>query len=323
MKKLPILLLIAAVTLMSSCVSQKKYQELEDSKNYFQDEYTNLKAVKDEKTKLETEKKYADVQLRQTMQELEQLTVQLERLKMENANFSARYNELLEQNKSILNASSTEKQTLEEQLGDQSSLLDQKQRELDALEYTLNQREQNVHNLQENLEARETRINELEASLNAKDAQMQQLRANINNALRGFTASDLTVTERNGKIYVSLSQDLLFSTGSDAINFKGKNAIQQLAGALQNTGDIGIMVEGHTDNAGSANYNWDLSVKRATSVVKQLVVGGVNPDRITAAGRAFYAPITPNDTAFNKAKNRRTEIILSPKLDGLYDLLKN
>jgi chemotaxis protein MotB len=323
MKKLPFFFLIAMITFMFSCVSQKKYQELEDSKNYFQDEYTNLKAVKDEKNKLEADKKYADSQLRQTMQEMEQLTVQLDRLKMENENFSKRYNELLEQNKSILNASSTEKQTLEDQLGDQSSLLDQKQQELDALEYTLNQREQNVQNLQYNIEAREARINELEASLNAKDAQMQQLRANINNALRGFTASDLTVTERNGKIYVSLSQDLLFSTGSDAINFKGKNAIQQLAGALQNTGDVGIMVEGHTDNAGNANYNWDLSVKRATSVVKVLVQGGVNPERITAAGRAFYAPIAPNDTDINKAKNRRTDIILSPKLDGLYDLLKN
>lgn len=323
MKKLPFFLLVATIALLSSCVSQKKYQELEDSKNYFQDEYTNLKAIKDEKIKLETDKKYADSQLRQTMQEMEQLTVQIDRLKMENENFSTRYNELLEQNKSILNASSSEKLTLEEQLGDQSSLLDQKQRELDALEYTLNQREQNVQNLQSNIEAREARINELEASLNAKDAQMQQLRANINNALRGFTASDLTVTERNGKIYVSLSQDLLFSTGSDAINFKGKNAIQQLAGALQNTGDVGIMVEGHTDNDGDANYNWDLSVKRATSVVKVLVQGGVNPERITAAGRAFYAPIVPNDSDFNKAKNRRTDIILSPKLDGLYDLLKN
>lgn len=323
MKKLPILLLIAIIALTVSCVSQKKYQELEDSKNYFQDEYTNLKAVKDEKIKLETEKKYADAQLRQTMQEMEQMTVQLERLKMENANISDRYNELLEQNKSILNASSTEKQNLEEQLGDQSSLLDQKEQELRALEYTLNQRENNVQILQNGLEAREIRINELEAALNAKDAQMQQLRANINNALRGFTANDLTVTERNGKIYVSLSQDLLFQTGSDAIGFKGKNAIQQLAGALQNTGDVGIMVEGHTDNAGDANYNWDLSVKRATSVVKVLVQGGVNPERITAAGRAFYAPVVPNDSEYNKGLNRRTDIILSPKLDGLYDILKN
>jgi len=180
-----------------------------------------------------------------------------------------------------------------------------------------------VQILQNGLEAREARINELEAMLNAKDAQMQQIRANINNALRGFTANDLTVTERNGKIYVSLSQDLLFQTGSDAIGFKGKNAIQQLSKALQQTSDVGIMVEGHTDNTGDANYNWDLSVKRATSVVKELVKGGVAPARVTAAGRGFYAPMVPNDSEMNKAKNRRTDIILSPKLDSLYDLLKN
>ena len=296
---------------------------MEDSKNYFQDQVTNLKAVQEEKQRLETEKKYTDSQLRQAMQEMEQLRVQSERLKLEHSNLSDRYNELLEQNKSILNASSSEKLTLEEQLGNQSALLDQKQRELNALEYELNAREQNVQNLQSGLQAREARINELQAALNAKDAQMQQIRANINNALRGFTAADLTVTERNGKIYVSMSQDLLFQTGSDQIGFKGKNAINQLSNALQQTSDVGIMVEGHTDNAGDANYNWDLSVRRATSVVKELVKGGVNPERITAAGRAFYAPIVPNDSEANKARNRRTEIVLSPKLDSLYDLLKN
>jgi len=222
-----------------------------------------------------------------------------------------------------LNASSTEKEGLENQLALSGAELDRKQRELSAIEYTLQEREQNVGNLQADLQAREGRINELEAMVAAKDAQMQALRTNINEALRGFSAADLTVTERNGKIYVSLSQGLLFQSGSDQIGFKGKNAIKQLADALKGTSDVGITVEGHTDNAGSPNLNWDLSVKRATTIVKELVKGGVDPTRITASGRAFYVPIVPNDSEANKAQNRRTEIILSPKLELLYDILKN
>ena len=309
--------------LLGSCVSQKKYLELEESKNFFQDSYESLRAVKAEKEELEKEKRLADASLRQTMQELEQQSIELERLKIENADLTNRYNSLISQNKEILSISSSEKQNLEEALAEKQLLLNQKQQQLSALEYTLSQREANVNALQESLSEREGRINDLESLLAAKDAQMQALRDNINNALRGFTAADLTVTERNGKIYVSLSQDLLFQTGSDNINFKGKNAIRQLATALNQTSEVGILVEGHTDDTGDANFNWDLSVKRATAVVKELVIGGVEPSRVTAAGRAFYAPLVPNNSDANRALNRRTDIILSPKLDQLYDIIRN
>ena len=137
----------------------------------------------------------------------------------------------------------------------------------------------------------------------------------------GFTDSDLTISEKNGKIYVSLSQNLLFASGSDKIDWKGKKAIIQVAQVLNSNQDILVNVEGHTDSDGNPNSNWDLSVRRATAVVKVLTGQGVDAKRVTASGRAFYDPIAPNNSAANKAKNRRTEIILSPKLDLLYDII--
>jgi chemotaxis protein MotB len=151
---------------------------------------------------------------------------------------------------------------------------------------------------------------------------MAQLRTNLNQALLGFTAADMSISEKDGKLYVSLSQNLLFKTGSDQIDFRGKNALKQVAEALNANPDIDIMVEGHTDSDGAPAANWDLSVRRATAVVKILSDFGVSPARMTAAGRGLYAPVAPNDSAANKALNRRTDIILSPKLDQLYQMIK-
>jgi len=147
------------------------------------------------------------------------------------------------------------------------------------------------------------------------------LRSKVNQALLGFTDADLSVSERNGKIYVSLSQNLLFATNSDNIDWKGKKAIRSLADVLKQNPDINITVEGHTDPDGSPAKNWDLSVRRATAVVKILTETNVNAERITASGRSFYYPIASNATAAGKAKNRRTEIILSPRLDQLYKII--
>jgi len=141
-------------------------------------------------------------------------------------------------------------------------------------------------------------------------------------ALTGFQASDLSVAERDGKIYVSLSQDLLFASGSDQIDVKGKDAISKLAGALKGNKDFLINVEGHTDAQGSVDKNWDLSVRRATSVVKILTGAGLDPKVITASGRALYDPLSENESAEGRAKNRRTEIILAPRLNELYQLVR-
>src|SRR5699024_8631452 len=127
--------------------------------------------------------------------------------------------------------------------------------------------------------------------------------------------------QKNGKVYVSLSQNLLFATGSDRLDPKGVDAIKKLAEVLKNHEKIDIVVEGHTDDVGSVNRNWQLSTERALSVLKVLQDNQVNPDRLTASGRAFYAPVAPNDSDNNRALNRRTEIILSPDLSNLFKLV--
>ncbi|MBK7870628.1 MAG: OmpA family protein [Saprospiraceae bacterium] len=150
---------------------------------------------------------------------------------------------------------------------------------------------------------------------------IQNLRTTVSGALTGFSDTDLTVEEKNGRLYVSLSQELLFRSGSDNVESKGRQALKQLADVLKKNPEIDITVEGHTDDVGNAASNWDLSVMRATSVVKVLTTYGIEPERVTASGRGLYAPIASNATATGKAQNRRTEIILSPKLDQLYQLL--
>jgi chemotaxis protein MotB len=147
----------------------------------------------------------------------------------------------------------------------------------------------------------------------------------VSDALTGFEGKGLTVTQKEGKIYVNLENKLLFATGSTAVEAKGREALVSLAKAIENERDLNILVEGHTDvdkilPGGAMKDNWDLSVLRATSVVRILQEGSkLNPTRITAGGRGEYVPVDPND----KAKNRRIEIILSPDLRELYKLVQD
>ena len=306
-----------------SCVSKKKYLEMEYDKNHFKDKFDELREVEAQKTSLESKLKITEGTLRQTTRELEQVTVQAEQLSRDNERLLEQYDRILKDNTDVLTTVSAEKLTLEEELSRKQQELDAKQRELEGLEYVLGQREGSLEDLRGDLQTREQRVVELETLLSTKDAQMSQLRQNIQQTLRGFSASDLSVTERNGKIYVSLSSDLLFKSGSDQIDWKGKRAINQLGAVMNENTEIDINVEGHTDNVGNPKLNWDLSVKRATAVVKILADAGVDPTRMVASGRALYAPLLPNDTETNRSKNRRTEIILSPQLDKLYDIINN
>ncbi len=179
------------------------------------------------------------------------------------------------------------------------------------------------------LKKRELRVAELEAILKAKDSAVRALREKINNALLGFQNQGLTVETRNGKVYVRMEEKLLFKSGSIAVDPKGEAALLELAKALNQNSDVSILVEGHTDNVpmsgnGAIKDNLDLSVLRATSIARILTQKGmVLPTRITSAGRGEYFPIDTADTPEARAKNRRTEIILTPKLDELFSILGN
>lgn len=185
-----------------------------------------------------------------------------------------------------------------------------------------------INKLSEDLKKREARLKEVEEILRKRDEATNALKEKLQKALLGFQESGLTVEIKNGKVYVSLTDKLLFNTGSIVIDEKGKQALQELAKVLNTQPEINISVEGHTDNQkvgnlGQIKDNWDLSVLRATSVVRYLTeLQAISPERLTATGKGQYQPIELGNAAEARSKNRRIEIVLSPKLDELYNLIK-
>lgn len=185
-----------------------------------------------------------------------------------------------------------------------------------------------INKLSENLRKREARLTEVESILRKRDEATNALKEKLQKALLGFQQSGLSVDIRNGKVYVSLTDKLLFNTGSIIIDDKGKTALKELAKVLQTQPEINISVEGHTDNQrvvnlGQIKDNWDLSVLRATSVVRYLTeTEKIENGRITATGKGEFQPIETGSTPEARSRNRRIEIVLSPKLDELYELIK-
>lgn len=203
---------------------------------------------------------------------------------------------------------------------DKSRLESTSSTELQKLNQELKQRERE-------LATREARLRELQSIINRQDSMVNALRNTLTNALVGFPKDELSVEIRNGKVYVSLSDKLLFPSGSTAVEPKGRDALVKLSDVLAKNTDIDVLVEGHTDNVpvkpgSSFKDNWDLSVLRATSIVRILTTNGVDERRILPSGRGEFYPVAENSTAEGKSRNRRTEIILSPKLDELFKLIE-
>jgi chemotaxis protein MotB len=209
-----------------------------------------------------------------------------------------------------------------------NQLLSNSASETANLSRDLQQRQTDLESTQKTLAAREARVQELQKVLADKEKAVQDLRNKVQNALLSFKASDLTVQVKNGKVYVSLSEQLLFKSGSYAVDPKGQDAIKKLALAIKDNADINVTVEGHTDDvaitAGTVGLkdNWDLSVLRATSIARQLTAEGVPGARLIASGRSEFLALEPGKTPEIRQRNRRTEIILTPKLDELLQILQ-
>ena len=180
----------------------------------------------------------------------------------------------------------------------------------------------------EELEAREKRLAELQGIINKQDSLLNALNDVVKKALLSFNSDEISVEMKNGKVYVSLSDKLLFKSGSAAVEEKGQEAIKKVAEVLNKNPEIDVLIEGHTDNVPikTDRYpdNWALSADRALSIVRLLSDdhNKVNPKRLEAAGRGEFYPKASNETAEGRARNRRTEIILTPKLDELYKLIE-
>lgn len=197
----------------------------------------------------------------------------------------------------------------------------------EALEREQAANKDKVNELSNTLKQREQKLAEMERAMNDQQKILDNLRNEVNGALAGFNQGDLSVSIKDGKVYVSMSDKLLFATGSTKVNNTGKQALDQLVNVLKKNQSVGVMVEGHTDDvevlAGTKNIadNWDLSVLRATEITRLMTQRGLSPDRITPAGRAFFQPVDTGRTATAKAKNRRTEIILTPDFTEIYKIL--
>lgn len=244
------------------------------------------------------------------------------------------YAKLLENQEKLRQGADADAQKALAMLQQTREELQLKEDELRALEARLNQERANVEamRIQNELKEKEladknAKVQELQAKLDAQDSVMNALRKKVSDALVGFEGNGLTVTLKDGKVYVSLDEQLLFKSGKWDVDPKGVQALKNLAVVLENNPDINIMIEGHTDELnysgnGSIEDNWDLSVKRATAIVKILLGNSkIDPKRLTAAGRSSYLPVDPAKTTEARAKNRRTEIILTPNLDELYKLM--
>jgi len=221
--------------------------------------------------------------------------------------------------------------SLEQNLSQQQSLGSDLQKQLEATRTEATSRLQDASSRlnmsQQQIAEQQHKLEQLQALIDQQRKNTQELRAKINNALTGFTSNELTVSTKNGKVYVSLQENLLFPSGSAVVNPKGKQALSKLADVLNANNDINVEIEGHTDSIpikGRFKDNWDLSVARSTAIVRILTeTYKVDPTRVTASGRSRWEPVESNATAEGRAKNRRTEIILEPKLDQLMQLIQS
>jgi chemotaxis protein MotB len=318
-KKIALGLLV--LVLSTSCVSKKIYQDLE---NKFADLKKENRKLADDNEELNKVKNQLELDGSKLKAEYDKLKADYEKLQ---ANCAATEKSLktLQASYNALEKDSNE--ALTANINKNRELLAQ----LEAKEKTMAAEQARLNKLKADLDASSKRLSELEAYIAAKDASMKKLKETLLKSLKAFDGKGLTVHEKDGKVYVSMENKLLFQTGSWAVNAEGKTAVVEVGKVLAQNPDLSVLIEGHTDDdkitgnlGGGIESNWDLSTKRATAIVNILSENkGINKQNLTAAGRGEFAPLMSNDTQEGKAKNRRIEIILTPKLDEISKMLKD
>ena len=311
------------LTTCVSCVSPKVHNELQDSYDNIIDENQILKTTSDR----------AKTNFKEISSDMEDLKIAIEGLIQDSIKNGRRYRILkksfdglnanyeyaLENNSSLVAANLRENKVMLEQMEGLA-------KRLAAKEDSLMLEQNRLMSLEYALQLREKRVNELESLIARKDSTANYFRNRIARALLGFENRGLTVSMKNGQVYVSLDNRLMFASGKWEIENDGVSALQKLAQVLGENKDLNILVQGHTDNdayfgKGQVQDNWDLSVMRATSVVKILIQKGVSATQIEASGRGEHMPLVENSSSKNKAKNRRTEIIITPDLSEIANLI--
>ena len=314
-----IALACVVLSLTTSCVSKKIYQDLENKYADLKKEHNALSdengLLKTDKNQLELDKNNLQTELDKTKAERDKLAADYAATKKNLDNLKASYAALEKDSNDALEANINKNRQL--------------LAELEAKQKALAAEQDRLNKLKKDLEASSTRLAELEKMMADKEALMNKLKETLSKSLKAFEGKGLTVENRNGKVYVSMENKLLFESGSWTVGTEGKKAVKLVGDVLGQNPDISVLIEGHTDNdkitgtiGGGVENNWDLSTKRATAIVNILSANAkVKKENLTAAGRGEYAPLMSNETAEGKAKNRRIEIILTPKLDEISKML--
>lgn len=322
-----------AAFFLGSCVPARQFEETKAKQKKCEEESAVLRTQNQEFSSKLTELGTQMAELQRRKNSLEQDTSSIGKsLRAITRNYdklNETYELLLQKNKELLAGNAEETRKLSGNLQLTQEELQKKQDELKVLEGQLNQKKVDLDNTNAELKKREARVAELEEILRKKDQAVVDLKKKVSDALLGFVNNGLTVEQKNGKVYVSLEERLLFASGSIVVDPKGIEALKKLAKVLEQSPDINVVVEGHTDNvpysssSGAIKDNWDLSVLRATSIVKILMANAkLDASRLSAAGKGEYLPIDPANTPEARKKNRRTEIILTPKLNELLKVLE-
>ncbi|MFV8374351.1 OmpA family protein [Flavobacterium sp. LB1P71] len=309
-KRVSIGLLVLALS--TSCVSKKIYNDLESK---YTDSKKENRRLTDENEDLLKVKNQLELDGSALTSDLSKSKSELEKLK---ADYAAAQNKfkVLQDSYDALEKNSSD--ALQNNMKKNRDLLDQLEEKGKALALE-----------QERLNKSAQRLDELESLIAAKEASMKKLKETLSKALNSFEGKGLTVQQKNGKVYVSMENKLLFNSGSWAVGSEGKKAVVELGKVLGDNPEISVLIEGHTDDdafaaSGPIADNWDLSTKRATAIVAILSENKkINKENLTAAGRGEFSPLASNSTAEGKAKNRRIEIILTPRLDEISKMLND
>lgn len=325
--------LALAVAALSGCVPGRIHDDL---KKQYDDVVTERDRLKADNSLLTTDKNECEEDVKKAKKVTSELardtTIMGNSLRKITYNYdqlNKTYDLLLAKNKELLDDNERDTKTLTGQLFTSQKDLQDKEDKLKKMEKELDDKKANLDKLTLDLGVQQKKLDQLQSILDKKDSTVNALKKTVTDALTGFNNNGLTVEMRNGKVYVSLEESLLFASGSTKIDAKGADAIKKLAKVLEENTDINVMVEGHTDDVpmrgtGEIKDNWDLSVMRASTVTKLLVSSAkIDPLRITASGHGEFMPIATGKTPEARKKNRRTEIILTPKLDELFRIMEN
>lgn len=349
-----LIVFITIIAFAQACVPAKQLQELEYKHNRSVSDRDSLKQVNEDltvsNTEMEAELELLRNQMSGTRQQLAGEIDTSRHYKHQFKVYKTMYNDLAAQQDNLVRSSQEETRKLmaelqvaredlqhrEDRLYELRDSLNAEREKLNVIQAQLKERnailaalDSSLQAKEENIKLKSKRINELERVLQAKDSAVMALRNKVLDALLGFNNQGLTVTQKNGKVYVSLDEKLLFQSGQWAVDPKGQKALQQLADVIAANKDVNIMIEGHTDDvpyngSGPIKDNWDLSVKRATSILKILLQNkNIDPKRLIASGRGEYLPVDKSNTSDARRKNRRSEIILTPNLTELLDILES